>query len=159
MEQKGRLEEQKGRLEEQKGRLEEQVKVVAKVRLQALEAKIKVNESRISWEASNAEILDTQNFCQMLQSEQEEILRKLTLEAYALDKSNKTPAEGVAVKEITKLDYDQAQALFWGYQHEMCLQLDKKTFESSVKANPHIFEFVTITQEPQATIATKLEVD
>ena len=81
-------------------------------------------------------------------------LRKLTLQAYA-ETGNKAPAKGVGIREVTKLEYDTKVAFDWAKAHKMALKLDTTAFEKIVKADTP--EFVKVTTEPQATIATDLD--
>lgn len=86
--------------------------------------------------------------------EAEDQLRELTLQAYA-ETGNKVPEVGVGIREVTKLTYDAKEAFKWALHHEIALTLDKKSFETFAKATP--LDFVTVSQEPQATIATDLQ--
>ena len=86
-------------------------------------------------------------------SDYEAQLRALTLQAYA-ETGNKTPAPGVAVREVTKLSYNLQEALDWAIEHKMALKLDTPAFERIAKASP--LPLVTVSQEPQATIASDL---
>lgn len=85
--------------------------------------------------------------------EEEEKLRELTLQAYA-ETGNKAPAIGVGIREVTILTYDNKVAFDWAKAHKMALKLDTKAFEKIAKADPP--DFVKITTEPTATIATEL---
>jgi len=85
--------------------------------------------------------------------EAEERLRELTLQAYA-GTGNKAPAVGVGIRERTVLTYDGKVAFDWAKAHKMALKLDTSAFEKIAKADPP--DFVKITTEPQATIATEL---
>ena len=85
--------------------------------------------------------------------EAEDKLRELTLQAYA-ETGNKAPALGLGIRERTVLTYDDKVAFDWAKSHKMALKLDVSSFEKIAKADPP--EFVKITTEPQATIATEL---
>ena len=87
-------------------------------------------------------------------SEAEDKLRELTLKAYA-ETGNKAPAPGIGIRERTILTYDGKVAFDWAKAHKMALKLDTNAFEKIAKADPP--DFVKITTEPQATIATELE--
>lgn len=89
-------------------------------------------------------------------SEAEELLRELTLKAYA-ETGNKAPAPGVGIREMTVLTFDGKVAFDWAKAHKMALKLDVTAFEKIAKADPP--DFVKITTEASATIATKLEVE
>ena len=88
------------------------------------------------------------------QEEAEAHLRTMTLQAY-LETGNKQPCEGVAVRILTKLDYNPETAFEWAVNHKMALKLDVTAFEKIAKASP--LEFVTSREEAQATIAANLE--
>jgi hypothetical protein len=88
-------------------------------------------------------------------SEAEDKLRELTLKAYS-ETGNKAPEIGVGIRVVTILKYRKQEALTWAMEHKMALKLDTSGFEKTVKANPLTFPFVTITDEPTATIATEL---
>ena len=133
--------------------LEQQIKVVAQARLNkeflaGLKAK-----AMIEWETQHSGLLDDLGNNASFLTEAETRLRELTLEAYR-ETGNKTPCQGVAVREVTKLDYDPLVALGWATDHRIMLKLDIPAFEKYVKALP--LEFVQIRQEPHATISQDL---
>ena len=136
--------------------LKEQIKVVAEARRDTKNAKDAVSVARIDWEVENDSIIKTaETFCEELLIDEAK-LRELTLEAYA-ETGDKTPAEGVGIREVTKLDYDQKVALDWAKSHKLALGLNKRAFEKIVKASDSLdFTFVKVSHEPQATIATNL---
>ena len=136
--------------------LEEQIKVVAVARKLAEEQKNIVSALREEWEQENQTVLELADSSREGVKEVETILRELTLKAYA-ETGNKAPAVGVGIREVTKLDYDQKVAYNWAVEHSISLKLDVSAFEKIVKASP--LDIVTISTEPQATIATNLEVE
>lgn len=69
---------------------------------------------------------------------------------------NKAPAPGVAIRMMLRLDYELKEAYDWAEEHKMALKLDVYAFEKVAKASPLAFDFVVITQEPHALIATDL---
>lgn len=89
------------------------------------------------------------------QEEAEAHLRTMTLMSYA-ETGNKTPAPGVGIRIISKLDYKPETAFEWAVNHKMALKLDVTAFEKIAKASP--LEFVTTREEAQATISQNLEV-
>ncbi len=133
--------------------LEEQIKVVATARKLAQEKADVWKVARTTWEEANKGLLDeamqTSQFVQVAET----ILRELTLQAYA-QTGNKAPAGGVGIREVTKLEYDNAIAFRWAIEHSMALKLDTNSFEKIAKASP--LDFVKTTLQPQATIATDL---
>ncbi len=135
--------------------LEEQIRVVAVARQKAQEAK-NIKELALSkWEDENQLILAASTLSHQKVIESEDVLRALTLKAYA-ETGDKAPAPGVGIRERTVLTYDNKVAFDWAKAHKMALKLDTSAFEKIAKADPP--DFVKITTEPQATIATNLEV-
>lgn len=136
--------------------LKEQIKVVVGARGKAqglLEAK---KSSLDKWEQENLRLLSEVASATERAGEEETKLRELTLQAYA-ETGNKAPALGVGIREMTVLAYDKKVAFDWAKAHKMALMLDTKAFGKIAKADPP--DFVKITTEPQATIATELEID
>ena len=134
--------------------LQEQIKVVAEARqhLQLL-----ADQKKAMYDAFielNSDFFGLVTAAAGIVNDTEDELRGLTLKAYAEDPTNKTPAVGVGIREVTKLNYDGKVAFDWAKAHKMALQLDKKAFEKIARADTP--DFVTISQEPQATIATNL---
>ncbi len=132
-----------------------QVQVVAIARDKASRLKKQRDDLLEKWNNDNRWLLDrlTQSGADV--AAEETTLRELTLQAYQ-ETGNKTPVEGVGIREMTRLEYDQKEALKWAMSHQVALSLDRKTFEGLAKATP--LDFVIITKEPQATIATNLVV-
>ncbi len=134
--------------------LKEQIKVVAIAREHARKAVVDRNSSYAEWEVENTPILDRVRSTGEAVFESEATLRELTLQAYA-ETGNKAPAPGVGIREMTILTYDNKVAFDWAKAHKMALKLDTEAFKKIAKADPP--DFVKITTEPQATIATHLE--
>ena len=89
-----------------------------------------------------------------LQKEQE--VRALTLKAYQ-ETGDKKPVIGAGIRVIREIRYLPAVALAWCKENFVAaLTLDKKTFERYALESATPPEFVTITEEPQATIAREL---
>ncbi len=135
-------------------KLEEQIAVVAEVRAVAKMISGVVKEARLEWEEANSPILQQDSLAREDVSVAEDLLRALTLIDYGVT-GNKAPAVGVGIREVIKLDYDQKVAFDWAKSHKMALKLDTSAFEKIIKATP--VDFVKITTEPQATIATNLD--
>lgn len=80
-------------------------------------------------------------------------LRTLALAEY--DRTgNKAPGPGVGIREVTRLEYSEPEALAWAVAHNLALRLDRNAFEKIVKVQPP--PFVTALMETHATIATDL---
>ena len=135
--------------------LEEQIKVVAEARQRAAELKNLRELLLEEWTKANRDLLDklTQTGAEV--AEVEAKLRELTLQAYA-ETGNKAPAPGVGIRERTVLTYDGKVAFDWAKAHKMALKLDTSAFEKIAKISD--LDFVAVTTEPIATIATTLEV-
>lgn len=134
--------------------LQEQIKVVAKARRIYNGACLAKKLSYDKWVDDNVGLIASVVEVEERVREAEASLRELTLQAYA-ETGDKAPAEGVGIREVTKLGYDGRVAFDWAKSHKMALQLDKRAFEKIAKADP--MDFVKITTEPQATIATNLD--
>jgi len=134
-----------------------QIKVVVEARQAAAEAALAKNAAFQDWQIKTQGLLDKALEALAVQALAEGKLRELTLQAFG-ETGNKEPAPGVGIREATVLTYEPKIALDWAKAHKMALSLDTKAFTKLVKADPPAFTFVTITQEPQATIATDLKV-
>jgi len=135
--------------------LQEQIKVVIEVRCQYHIAKDNKDSALKMWEEQNEDIISSASIASENMTEAEAKLRELTLQAYA-ETGDKAPAPGVGIRERTVLTYDGKVAFDWAKSHKMALQLDKKAFEKIAKVSD--LDFVDVTTEPIATIATTLEV-
>ncbi|KKK49883.1 hypothetical protein LCGC14_3130580 [marine sediment metagenome] len=133
--------------------LKEQIQVVIEARHEATVAKEAVKMAQEKWEEENDLIIAEAFNANRLVIEEEGRLRELTLQSYA-ETGEKAVAPGVGIRETTKLEYDTKTAFDWAVGHTMALKLDTSAFEKIVKADPP--DFVKITTEPQATIATEL---
>jgi len=133
--------------------LKEQIKVVAEARQKATELKGQRDTLLVEWNKANQELFDALTQAGAGVAVEEAKLRELTLEVYNLT-GNKKPAEGVGIREVTKLEYDTKEAYNWAIEHTIAIKLDVQAFEKVAKVSPP--EFVKITTEPQATIATQL---
>ena len=135
--------------------LKDQIKVVVEARDAASLAIVIREDSYQKWVKANNGLLNYESLAKLGRDTAEAKLRELTLEAYA-GTGDKAPVIGVGIREVTKLEYDKTVAFKWATEHIMALKLDTTAFEKIVKASP--LDFVKIYQEPQATIATQLEV-
>ena len=137
--------------------LREQIRVVIEARRQALAITVALNAGRSQvlsqWEEQNHIALVQAKLAGETRDAAEAKLRAMTLEAYQ-ETGNKAPAPGVGIRIITKLDYKPVTAFGWAQDHKMALKLDTAAFERLARISP--LEFVTLREEPQATIATVL---
>jgi len=133
--------------------LKEQIKVVAEVRQRAENARVVKDACLREWELENKDMIDIVAVVAQEREDAEAQLRQLTLQAYAKT-GDKAPAPGVNIRERIVLTYDGKIAFDWAKSHKIALKLDTSAFEKIAKADPP--DFVKITTEPQATIATDL---
>ena len=133
--------------------LQEQIRVVAAAR-QEQKFLSDVKRQRLAeWESENKDLLhDISNNAEHL-IDADALLRDMAIKVFN-DTGNKTPAPGVGIREITRLDYDPQVAFLWATEHKVALKLDTPTFEKIAKASPP--DFVKSLVVPQATIATDL---
>jgi hypothetical protein len=131
---------------------------IAKVReLRALHDSMKegIDKKRSVWEKENEKILTSEAACRKTLVGEEARLRELTLEAYEATGSKK-PADGVGIRIVRQLHYDEAEALVWAIESgvESCLSLQKANFNKAAEGLK--LDFVKIEEIPQATIAREL---
>jgi hypothetical protein len=89
-------------------------------------------------------------------AERDAEVRRLALEAFAADPTNKKPAEGVGIRVTTQKNYDicSAEALGWAYEHKAALSLDVPKFKAMVDIGGLVpKEIATVTTE-EVVIAT-----
>lgn len=134
----------------------DQIKIVAELRKDKTTLDNLKKESMAKWQEDNNELLAQLELGSTVLAKAEDRLRDLTIKAYN-ETGNKKLAEGVGIREVTRLEYDQNIALNWAREHDLCLMLDKKRFETLAKTNP--VDFVTIKTETQATISPDLKVE
>jgi hypothetical protein len=133
--------------------LEEYIKTVAEARKNYDTINELLKSKKAEWEEQNAELISTVKESAVIMSEAEIQLREATVKIFN-ETGNKAPATGVNIREVTKYDYDPTLALKWAKSHDMALKLDDTAFKKIIKADAP--DFVTVTTEPQATIATDL---
>lgn len=133
--------------------LQEQINTVAQLResLQKKMADYKTIKEAfdLSVKSITEDITQTSEFLNTAES----ALRELTITAYR-ETGSKSPAPGVGIREITRIEFDAKEAFLWASEHKIALKLDTSAFEKIAKASP--LEFVTTSIIPQATIATDL---
>ena len=133
--------------------LEEQIKRVAEARKYQTESKQAYDKVYQQFVNENIQVINAVTTAKENIEQVEKELREMTIETYN-ETGNKAPATGVGIREVTKYDYDPALALKWAKSHDMALKLDDTAFKKIIKADAP--EFVKVTTEPQATIATDL---
>jgi len=135
------------------GTLTEQINIVVEVREKAREANCQRVAEYNKWLEANQSLFDKEDESKLACSEAEGKLRVMAIEAY-LKTLDKAVAPGVGIRVMTKLDYNADEAMAWAVKHELALKLDTGKFEKIAKTEN--LPFVTITEEPTATIATDL---
>lgn len=133
--------------------LGEMVAVVADLRAIVALQTAALNESREAWEAAHYQEIDGLRAMTQALSEAEGAVRAAAIAAYQ-ETGSKKPVPGVGIRVLTKLRYDEADALRWAREHDLCLMLDKAAFERQAKVTP--LGFVETVETPSATIATDL---
>lgn len=133
--------------------LQEQIHKVAVARQKAHDLSKMKKDSYLRWMAAEGELIDAETEAAQECAQAEETLREMTLAEYERTK-DKHPAPGVGIKVGTRLDYNEHDAFAWAVVHEMALSLNRKSFEAHAKISQ--LDFVTITEEATATIATDL---
>jgi hypothetical protein len=134
--------------------LGDQIKAVAQIRQGIKKLREEANKVYAEWEQQHNVLLSNLALSGQQLAEEESLLRELTIKAYR-ETGSKSPAPGVGIREMTKLEYDAKEAFNWAIDHKIALSLDKRSFETFAKATP--LAFVDVYQEVQATIATDLE--
>ena len=139
--------------------IEKQINLVVEVRRQLKDALEERHDSFSAWEEANAVILDNESNARTSCQEAEAQLRDMAISVFS-EAGDKQVAPGVGIKEVTKLSYELGIAFEWAKEHKLALKLDVTAFEKIVKASPDQFAnfSINITKEPQATIATELQV-
>ncbi len=136
--------------------LKAQIRIVARARKEAQRLADEKTKSFRKWEDEHRSLLDTLNYAIARKNTHEDYLRELTIQVYT-ETGNKKPCEGVAIREVTKLDYEPSLALEWAKKSGLALKLDTSVFEKIMRADPA--DFVIVRIEPQATISTELKVE
>jgi len=134
--------------------LGEQINLVVEARRKADEASHKLQSARAIWEVTNHALFEESELTKVQCEESEQLLRELTLQAYQ-ETGNKTPLAGIGIRVMTRLSYEAKEAMDWALEHKLALKLDTGSFEKIAKTSS--LPFVTVLEEPQATIATDLQ--
>ena len=135
--------------------LEDQIQKVRELRAD-LEAKTQEHhELQVAFNQQHKDLIEAlcraRNDC----AEEEARLRELTLDAYQ-ETGSKKPADGVGIRIVKQLHYDEAEALVWAIESgvESCLALQKTNFNKAAEGLK--LDFVKIEDVLQVTIARKL---
>ena len=132
----------------------DQIQLVIELRKKLAEKKAERERLMDLWNAEHKALLDSIFILAQQLPEAETSLRAAAIEAYKAT-GNKTPGPGLAIKIMTRLEYELKDALTWAIEHKMALKLDSSAFEKIAKTTT--LEFVRVDEEPMATIATDLD--
>ncbi len=135
-------------------KLKEQTSIVVDAREKAREANCRRLESLMAWQEEHEDLYDNERLTKEACQKAEEMLREMALQVYAITKE-KAVAPGIGIRVRTCLNYDSKEAMGWALEHKLALKLDTSNFEKIAKTSN--LPFVSITEEPQATIATELK--
>lgn len=134
--------------------LYEQIMVTQRARVLVATLAAELQAAQDQFAADHGQLIDGLDAARKQCAVEEGILRSQTVQAY-LETGEKNFA-GTGIRIITKLDYDLVQAFAWAKEHGICLKLDVATFEKIAKVTETRPAFVTVREEPQATIAADL---
>lgn len=134
-------------------RLTEQINAVVEARGKAQEATNNRTGAYNVWLATNEQLFISEKAAKTACQDAEDNLREMAIAIYS-ETGNKIVASGVGIRVMTKLGYDAEEAMDWAVEHKLALKLDTSTFEKIAKTSN--LSFVSITEEPSATIATEL---
>lgn len=136
---------------------DEKVAEVYRLRKEAGRIADVLAEERRQFEIEHAALIACAKTWQADVATAEDELRTMALNWYRLTNGiGKQPHPAVGIRILRKVGYDPKDANRWCREHNMFLAVEYKLFERFAKDNPLSVEFVTIVEEPQATIATDL---
>ncbi|KKN16936.1 hypothetical protein LCGC14_0970940 [marine sediment metagenome] len=134
--------------------LEKQINLVVEVRAKTTDTIQQRVKSLEEWQEANKGLYDQEAEAKIQLSEAEATLREMALVAFG-ETGEKQVAPGIGIRVRTILNYGGKDAMDWALEHKLALKLDGSAFEKIAKTSN--LSFVTITEEPQATIATELK--
>ena len=132
----------------------EQINTVVEAREKAQEATEWRTSAYQKWVEANQPLLDNESDAKSTCQEAEAKLREMTIQSY-VDTGNKSALPGIGIRIMTRLTYDNQMAMEWAVEHKLALKLDAVIFEKIAKTSG--LPFVTIAEEPTATIAADLK--
>ncbi len=133
--------------------LVERINAVVEARAKAIEATDRRMEAYGFWLKEHEQLLLNEKAARVDCAEAEDELRALAIKTYE-ETGDKAIAPGIGIRVRTVLGYLASEAMEWAMEHKLALKLDSSAFEKIAKTS-HL-PFVTISEEPQATIATEL---
>jgi hypothetical protein len=138
-----------------KAELKSQIAKVRDIRANLETTKAVIDDIERNMHTEHAEAYDALEFQENGLRSAEELLRRMTL-AYWKETGEKKPAPGVGIRMVNTLEYDELEALNWAVEAGAanCLTLQKAKFKKVAEGLR--LDFVTIREEPQATISKEL---
>ena len=112
-------------------------------------------EKQYIFEVENQDLINSVEKSKDMIQKLEQGIKESTVNAY--DGVNKKFDFGVGIRINKKLVYESSMAFAWAVKHQLCLSLDKKTFENLAKTQN--LDFVKTEEVITATIPTKLVVE
>lgn len=106
-----------------------------------------------AWQESNAQMID--GLAELTRAEKsayDSVVQYAV--GVGIVEGTKKPHALVSLVNSTELIYDEAKALAWAIEHEMCLTLDRKAFEAVTKTYP--LPFVEVKESLKARVASDL---
>ena len=133
--------------------LKEQINAVVEARAVLKEVLEKRMAEFQKWQEANEQLYTNEAQAKIDCREAEDQLRELALGTFAKT-GDKAVAPGVGIRMMTQLAYEVKDAFTWALEHKLALEVNRLAFEKIAKMSN--LPFVTITEEPSATIATEL---
>ncbi len=118
--------------------------LIAQIKKEAEEKILKLKEQRNT------------DYCDQQEKELKEEIIISAKEEFNKTK-NKKLLGGIGIREIKSYDYSETEALKWAKEHDLCLQLDKKSFDSLTKTQN--FDFVKINEDIQVTFPKEIKLE
>lgn len=129
------------------------LEILKKQREKKEELKKRYDELKERFEQENKELIETIKKNNETTTQTEETVKDIATSIYETSGEKKLFG-GVGIRVYKKLDYDQEKALEWAKQHELCLELNKKSFEKIAKTQE--ISFVKEGKRIVPTIPTKI---
>lgn len=118
------------------------------------EARDELTKLRAEFDEENKELISCLNEGSDTVKTLENNLREMGMEEYKSTKETKL-SFGLGVRNYTKLEYKEEDAMDWCIRHNIALKLDKSGFETIAKAQEKMkngLNFVTINVDPSITL-------
>ena len=138
--------------------LSKAIKVLAEARLYAEAVENAYDAAMREWEQQHAPMLADRELRKAATKEAEAIVRELAIAAYN-DTGDKKPHPAATIRVMRRVDYEKDDALIWVKANApTLLVLDKKGFESGVKAGLFANAPALVVDDPTAAISRDLDI-